>query len=94
MSSSQTFGKVFVFSSLIIFFSISLNAQYRISKVSYGGSGCPVGSASVVLTDDQTGLSILFDQMSAESGRNTNRTTINLKLKPFQPIQFEFRRCQ
>jgi hypothetical protein len=34
----------------------------------YGGSGCPQGSASAVLSPDQTSLSILFDDYFVEAG--------------------------
>lgn len=37
----------------------------------YGGSGCPQGTASVVLTPDAKTLSILFDVYQVQSGQNT-----------------------
>ncbi len=35
---------------------------------SYGGTGCPAGSASLSLSPDNTAVSILFDQYVAEAG--------------------------
>jgi len=40
---------------------------------SYGGTGCPAGSASVTLSPDATALSLLFDSYVAEAGGNTGR---------------------
>lgn len=36
----------------------------------YGGTGCPAGSASAVLSPDQKTISILFDQYVVEAGGN------------------------
>lgn len=41
----------------------------RLGTPSYGGTGCPAGTASVSLTDDAKTLSILFDQYVVEAGR-------------------------
>lgn len=41
---------------------------------SYGGSGCPDGTASVTLSPDSTALSILFDQYQAEAGGSTGKS--------------------
>ncbi len=40
---------------------------------SYGGTGCPAGSASVTLSPDATALSMLFDSYTAEAGGTTGR---------------------
>jgi hypothetical protein len=40
----------------------------RLGMPSYGGTGCPQGSADIVLTEDKRTLSILFDSFIAESG--------------------------
>ncbi len=40
----------------------------------YGGNGCPGGSASATLSDDQKSLSIIFDQYSAEAGADTGKS--------------------
>ena len=40
----------------------------------YGGTGCPDGSASVTLSDDQKSLSILFDSFVVEAGGTTGKT--------------------
>lgn len=41
---------------------------------SYGGTGCPTGSASVTLSPDAKSLSILFDSFTTEAGGATART--------------------
>lgn len=40
----------------------------------YGGTGCPAGSASTVLSPDQKSLSILFDEYYVEAGGSTNKS--------------------
>ena len=44
-----------------------------IGNPSYGGAGCPAGSASVTLSPDQKSLSILFDQFTVEAGGMTGK---------------------
>jgi hypothetical protein len=46
----------------------------RIGYPGYGGTGCPAGSASVVVSPDQKALSILFDSYIVEAGYTTNRS--------------------
>ena len=46
----------------------------RLDTPAYGGTGCPEGTASVSLSDDQKSLSILFDQFVAEAGGSTNKS--------------------
>lgn len=45
----------------------------RLGNPSYGGNGCPAGSASVVISPDQQSLSVLFDSFIAEAGNTTGR---------------------
>ncbi|OFZ55359.1 MAG: hypothetical protein A2428_13545 [Bdellovibrionales bacterium RIFOXYC1_FULL_54_43] len=56
----------------------------------YGGTGCPRGSASVTLSPDQQALSILFDQFTLEaggmSGKRIDRKGCNIAI-PFQVPQ-------
>ncbi len=49
------------------------NIGLRLGEPGYNGSGCPTGTASVTLSPDETELSILFNQYSAESGGFTGR---------------------
>lgn len=62
----------------IIFLSLTSFAQLlpgvRLGEPSYGGTGCPAGSASVSLSPDQDEISILFDQFVAEAGGDTRRS--------------------
>lgn len=46
----------------------------KLGEPSYGGTGCPAGSASVSLSPDQDEISILFDNFVAEAGGDTRRT--------------------
>src|SRR5262249_52788568 len=41
---------------------------------SYGGTGCPAGTASVTLSPDAKALSILFDTYVAEVGGTSGKT--------------------
>ncbi len=45
----------------------------RLGNPSYGGTGCPAGTASVSLSPDQDEISIMFDQFVAEAGNPTGR---------------------
>lgn len=45
----------------------------RLGSPSYGGSGCPVGTASVTLSPSEDALSILFDAFSASAGSSTGK---------------------
>lgn len=46
----------------------------RLGHPEYGGTGCPAGTASAVLSPDEDEISILFDQFVAEAGGDTRRT--------------------
>lgn len=62
----------------IILLSLTSFAQLlpgvRLGEPSYGGTGCPAGTASVSLSPDQDEISILFDQFVAEAGGDTRKT--------------------
>jgi hypothetical protein len=66
---------LFLFSSLV---TLSLYASVEddiyLGTPDYGGTGCPAGSAGVVLSPDAKSLSILFDSFSAEAGGSTGKT--------------------
>lgn len=57
----------------VLALSLSAEAQISLGQPSYGGNGCPAGSASVSLTGDGKTMSILFDSFSAEAGNTTGR---------------------
>jgi len=42
----------------------------RLGVPDYGGTGCPAGSASILLSPEQSTLSVLFDQYVVEAGSN------------------------
>jgi hypothetical protein len=46
----------------------------RLGQPEYGGTGCPAGTASAVLSPDQDEISILFDQFVVEAGGGTRRS--------------------
>lgn len=66
-----------------------LATPLRLGVPAYGGSGCPAGTASVVVSPDQTAISILFDQFIAESGGSTgrrfDRKSCNLAIPVYVP---------
>jgi hypothetical protein len=51
----------------------SAQDRLRLGQPNYGGTGCPAGTASVTLSDDQQSMSILFDNFVTEAGGNTGR---------------------
>lgn len=73
--------------ALAVITSLSSLAQaedLRLGPPSYGGNGCPGGSASVTVSDDSKSVSVLFDAYSAEaggsSGRRVDRKSCNLSI--------------
>lgn len=68
-----------------VLISLSSEAQsIRIGYPSYGGTGCPAGSASVTVSPDQSAITVLFDQFNAEAGqfvgRRFDRKSCNLTI--------------
>lgn len=61
--------------SALVLASVAAQAQSGISlgQPSYGGNGCPAGSASVSITPDGKTMSVLFDSFAAEAGSTTGR---------------------
>lgn len=45
----------------------------RLGTPSYGGNGCPAGTASVTLSPSEDAISILFDAFSASAGSGTGK---------------------
>lgn len=54
--------------------------KVEIVGAGYGGTGCPGGSASVVVSPDGQELSILFDKYIAQNGRKSCNLTIPIKV--------------
>ncbi|MDA0713285.1 MAG: DUF4360 domain-containing protein [bacterium] len=68
--------KKFVLSLAIVMAAMpSFADDIRLGNPSYGGTGCPGGSASASLSPDQKSLSLLFDQYVVDAGGQTGRTT-------------------
>lgn len=57
----------------IVLAGMASEAQLRLGQPSYGGTGCPAGTASVTVAPGDTAISILFDQFVAEAGSTTAR---------------------
>lgn len=66
--------KQLLITSLLLASSLAFADDIRLGEPSYGGSGCPAGSASAVLSPDANELSVLFDQYIVEAGGNTGKT--------------------
>jgi hypothetical protein len=67
----------------ILALGLSAEAQIRLGVPAYGGTGCPAGTASVSLTDDQSILSVLFDAFVAQAplnGAQFDRKSCNLRI--------------
>lgn len=62
-----------VLSGLVISSGAFAQNLLRLGTPSYGGTGCPAGSASVTLSPDQSTLSILFDSYVVEAGGITGK---------------------
>lgn len=62
----------------------ALANDIQLGEPSYGGTGCPSGSAGVTLSPDAKSLSILFDQYIVEaggySGKRLDRKSCNLAI--------------
>lgn len=59
----------------------------QILPPSYGGTGCPIGTASVSLSPDQKAVSILFDQYAIEAGGSTGRSLDRKSCNLSIPVQ-------
>ncbi len=57
----------------VLFSSAAMAQSLQLGQPSYGGNGCPAGSASAVLSPDSQELSVLFDQYMAEAGGVTGK---------------------
>ncbi len=61
--------------------------QLKLGLPSYGGTGCPGGSASTNLSPDGSALSILFDSYVVESGGNTGKRLDRKSCNVSIPVQ-------
>jgi len=66
------FSKI-ILSMGILLAAMASEAQLRLGQPSYGGTGCPAGTASVNVAPGDEAISILFDQFVAEAGNTTAR---------------------
>jgi hypothetical protein len=66
-----------------LLFSVGAHAQgLQLGTPSYGGTGCPAGTASVSVSPDNLSLSILFDQYVVEAGgsKSFDRKNCNIAI--------------
>ncbi len=69
--------KILAIAALLIGSSVAGTAyadDIALGDPSYGGTGCPDGTASATLSPDAKSLSILFDAYFAEAGGSTNKS--------------------
>lgn len=77
--------------STIALTSVAANADLndiQLGEPAYGGTGCPAGSASAVLSPDNKSLSIIFDQFLVEAGgggRSLERKSCNIAIPVHVP---------
>lgn len=65
----------FVVGAMVIWSAQASLAQgLRLGTPTYGGNGCPAGTASVSVAPEENAVSILFDQFTTEAGRTTGRS--------------------
>jgi len=64
--------------------------EIRLGQPTYDGTGCPNGTASVVLDPSAASLSILFDEYSVGAGGATGRS---LHRKASVVYRLQWRRC-
>lgn len=62
-------------------------SSIRLGTPSYGGTGCPGGSASVSVSPDNSAISILFDQFITEAGNTTGRRLDRKSCNLSVPVQ-------
>lgn len=71
-------------SALLMSESVLAQSGLRMGSPSYGGNGCPAGSASVSLSPAEDAISILFDSFTASagsgSGKRVDRKSCNLSI--------------
>lgn len=78
--------------AVICLLAVSVRAMaddISVGTPTYGGTGCPAGSASASVTDDGKSVSILFDeylaQAGGDTGRSLDRKTCNLAIPVHVP---------
>lgn len=84
-------NKIFLTGLVVLMGASSASAGWRddvrLGRASYGGSGCPNGTAAVALSPDRKSMSILFDEFMVEAGgrRRTARKTCNIAIPVHVP---------
>lgn len=68
--------------ALLCFSTTAAANDLQLGEPSYGGTGCPAGSASVSLSPDSKSISLLFDQYVVEAGgaRTLDRKNCNIAI--------------
>ena len=75
-------GNLFAFAAFALSLSTAHAQDIQLGEPSYGGTGCPAGSASVSLSPDSKSISLLFDQYVVEAGgaRTMDRKNCNIAI--------------
>lgn len=71
-----------VFLSLLLTSQVAHSRGLELGEPTYGGTGCPMGTAAVALSPDNSQLSILFDQYVVEAGgaKTIDRKNCNIAI--------------
>lgn len=74
--------KLGLLTSLLFVSATASAADLQLGTPEYGGTGCPIGSASVSLGPDSKSISILFDQYVVEAGgeKSFDRKNCNIAI--------------
>jgi len=65
---------ILLLSALLTTMPVAFAQNIALGEPTYGGPGCPGGSAAAVLSPDRTSLSILYDQYQVSAGGTTGRS--------------------
>lgn len=78
--------RLFLIAAALALSTVGAHAQagLRLGQPTYGGTGCPQGTANAVLSPDRTSLSVFYDQYraaaGASAGRSLDRKSCNLAI--------------
>jgi len=81
------FSRILMVAAGWLISSTTLAQGLVLGQPSYGGNGCPAGSASASVSPDGSAVSILFDQYIAEAGNTTGRRIDRKSCNFAVPIQ-------
>jgi hypothetical protein len=74
MAAMKTLTMIVAIAALCLAPTMARADSIRLGNPGYGGTGCPSGTASVILSADKRSLSLLFDAYYAEAGGSTGKS--------------------